>query len=584
MAGVDDMDPLELLRSDIKDDDYEQQIASVNRLGAVAIALGPERTRDELLPYLKDGGEIDNDEASAAVAAQLGDFVPYVGGPAYATSLFPILEQLAVEEETVIRQAAVESMLKVFSQTLRDDLIKHAFPLTRRLASGEWFSGRISAACVFHGVYAVLSELDQNELLGWFTRLCNDDVPMVRKAAYEHIGALSRVLNKENIKAHTLSIIKSIAEDHMDTMRTYTINACAEVSEYLDPQENVELLLPFIELLHDDASWKVRQELCKSMEDLCKHFTPQPASDKLLPIFAKLLQDGEVMVRLTACKQLPKVCAVAKHGLLDHIAPHLEAFMTDDNDKVRVAFSQSIVQLCQSFGPELSQKLLIPIIIHLAKDENTEVRCNMISQLRLLSEALRRDILEESILPIVIELSKDAKWRVRMEVVGQSCLLAEQLGKEIFERKVLDLVLAALSDHVFSIRERACEQIAQLIGLWGLEWSSSKLLPTSLSLYDKSTNYLHRTTALIIIKYVCPLVNNKGLVEKFLLPTALKACSDEVANVRFVAAKTLTEMASFVEKTTAESFKPALLPLLKDEDGDVQYFAEQALKAVSDVA
>ncbi len=66
---------MKLLQEDLKDDDYEQVITSVNRLVTVATALGPVRTRTELLTYLSEFAEQDNDEAQTAIARQLGDFV-----------------------------------------------------------------------------------------------------------------------------------------------------------------------------------------------------------------------------------------------------------------------------------------------------------------------------------------------------------------------------------------------------------------------------------------------------------------------------------------------------------------------------
>lgn len=51
-AATETLDPLKLLQDDLKDDDYEQGIRSIKRLTTVALALGPVRTRTELLPFL----------------------------------------------------------------------------------------------------------------------------------------------------------------------------------------------------------------------------------------------------------------------------------------------------------------------------------------------------------------------------------------------------------------------------------------------------------------------------------------------------------------------------------------------------
>jgi serine/threonine-protein phosphatase 2A regulatory subunit A len=53
----------------------------VNSLGTIAIALGPERSRNELLPYILELLE-DDEEVLVALSETLGNFLDHVGGPA----------------------------------------------------------------------------------------------------------------------------------------------------------------------------------------------------------------------------------------------------------------------------------------------------------------------------------------------------------------------------------------------------------------------------------------------------------------------------------------------------------------------
>ena len=69
-----EMDPLQLLQEDLRDEDQEEAVAGCNRLPIIAMALGPARTREELLPFLLEYSDVDNDEAHAAIATNLGDF------------------------------------------------------------------------------------------------------------------------------------------------------------------------------------------------------------------------------------------------------------------------------------------------------------------------------------------------------------------------------------------------------------------------------------------------------------------------------------------------------------------------------
>ena len=66
-----------------------------------------------------------------AMAAELGSFVQYVGGPQHAHHLLAPLEGLAVVEETVVRDKAVESLNKVAAQLPDGSISEHYVPLVK---------------------------------------------------------------------------------------------------------------------------------------------------------------------------------------------------------------------------------------------------------------------------------------------------------------------------------------------------------------------------------------------------------------------------------------------------------------------
>lgn len=89
-----------------------------------------------------------------------------------------------------------------------EQMRNYMLPLTQRLASGEWFTSRMSScglfACTYKGVddaskavlrYSTTSPVLIVSLLTYrllfrplFARLCEDSTPMVRRAACSHIG------------------------------------------------------------------------------------------------------------------------------------------------------------------------------------------------------------------------------------------------------------------------------------------------------------------------------------------------------------------------------------------------------------
>lgn len=101
--------PIAILIDELKNEDITTRLASFRKLSTIALALEPERTREEFIPFLSES-IYDDDEILCELADQLGKFVPLVGGPEYVSCLLPPLEGLASTEETVVRQKAVDTL------------------------------------------------------------------------------------------------------------------------------------------------------------------------------------------------------------------------------------------------------------------------------------------------------------------------------------------------------------------------------------------------------------------------------------------------------------------------------------------
>jgi serine/threonine-protein phosphatase 2A regulatory subunit A len=65
--------------------------------------LGPERTRNELLPYVVELLE-DDEEILVQIAESLGNMLDTVGGPTQAESILKVLEKLCAIEEISVRE------------------------------------------------------------------------------------------------------------------------------------------------------------------------------------------------------------------------------------------------------------------------------------------------------------------------------------------------------------------------------------------------------------------------------------------------------------------------------------------------
>lgn len=114
------------------------------------------------------------------------------------------------------------------------------------------------------------------------------DTPMVRKAAYVNFEDFLAHISKEHVKSELWTFVEALSQDFLDTMRTFAIDAgrpCFFVFQYrccthttrwghvivtavaskFDAAENVQLVVPVIQALQDDQSWRVREQLSRQM-------------------------------------------------------------------------------------------------------------------------------------------------------------------------------------------------------------------------------------------------------------------------------------------------------------------------------
>ena len=223
---------------ELRNEDVALRLNSVHRLATIALALGEERTRKELLPFLNDNND-DEDEVLLAVAEQLGGFVPLVGGPAHAFTLLVPLETLSTVEETVVREKAIASLNTVGTALPEASIVEHFVPLVKvgcsafavcfprethtwplsqlltlqRLATGEWFTSRVSAAGLFATAYAKATPALRAELRALFGALCHDDTPMVRRAAAQNLAKFAGVVGRPELEKDVVPLFHDLTQD-----------------------------------------------------------------------------------------------------------------------------------------------------------------------------------------------------------------------------------------------------------------------------------------------------------------------------------------------------------------------------------
>ncbi|MBA0878629.1 hypothetical protein Goshw_019203, partial [Gossypium schwendimanii] len=367
--------PIAVLIDELKNEDIQLRLNSIRRLSTIARALGEERTRKELIPFLSENND-DDDEVLLAMAEELGVFIPYVGGVEYANVLLPPLETLCTVEETCVRDKAVESLCRIGAQMREQDLVEYFIPLVKRLAAGEWFTARVSSCGLFHIAYPSAPEALKTELRAIYSQLCQDDMPMVRRSAATNLGKFAATVEAPHLKVDIMTMFDDLTHDDQDSVRLLAVEGCAALGKLLEPQDCVEHILPvivnFSQLnvviaevgnffdpflyglefnLAADKSWRVRYMVANQLYELCEAVGPEPTRSELVPAYVRLLRDNEAEVRIAAAGKVTKFCRILNPELaIQHILPCVKELSTDSSQHVRSALASVIMGMAPVLG------------------------------------------------------------------------------------------------------------------------------------------------------------------------------------------------------------------------------------------
>ncbi|KAF9164346.1 hypothetical protein DFQ26_001557 [Actinomortierella ambigua] len=576
--------PIAVLIDELRHDDVSLRLNAIKRLNTIALALGPQRARDELIPFLDESID-DEDEVLLALAGELGDFVDYIGGAQFAHILLQPLENLAAVEETMVRDKAVESLNKICPSLSQAQLEQYYVPLLKRLTLGDWFTSRTSATGLYAVGYPLASSATQEDMRKSFGQLCQDDTPMVRRAAATHLGGLAKKVGKEHIISDIIPLFNKLATDEQDSVRLLTIVDLVAIAEELTPEECKQYFLQTLKNMVGDKSWRVRYMFADNFVKLAKAVGEEITREELVPAFVRLLKDNEAEVRTAAAGQVPGFSQlVDTETILNYIMPCVRDLVTDTSQHVRAALAMQISGLAPLLGKDATTEHLLPLFLQLLKDEFPDVRLNVISKLETVNEVIGIELLSQSLLPAIVELAEDKQWRVRLAIIDYIPLLATQLGVEFFDEKLSALCMSWLGDSVFSIRDAATVNLRKLTEAFGVGWAKQTIIPKVLAM-GTHPNYLYRMTTIFAITAMASAVTPE-VIRDYILPTVTNLVTDPIPNIRFNVAKSIEALIPVLAQNpdtrplVDQQLKPALVRLSEDPDNDVRFFAHRALLTV----
>ncbi|KAM3077303.1 protein phosphatase 2A structural subunit [Clarireedia jacksonii] len=607
---TDELYPIAVLIDELKHDDVLLRLNAIHRLSTIALALGADRTRDELIPFLDESVE-DEDEVLTALSEELGNFVEYVGGPEWGHVLLSPLENLAAIEEPLVREKAVESLNKICEELSSQQVEEYFIPLTIRLSKADWFTSKISATGLYNVPYKKASPPMQEQLRQQFGLLVHDETPMVRRQSANNLAKFVKEMPATIVVEEMIPLFQHLASDDQDSVRLLTVEILIAIAEVVpkEQQSSHGVLLTALRSLIEDKSWRVRYMVADRFEKIAKAVDDEVVTRDLVPAFVKLLKDSEAEVRTAIAGQIPGFCKlVDRTTLLNDIMTTVEDLVSDTSQHVRAALGTQISGLAPILGKQEYVQLtidhLLPMFLQMLKDEFPDVRLHIISKLELVNQVIGIDLLSQSLLPAIVQLAEDKQWRVRLAIIEYIPLLASQLGQKFFDEKLAALCMGWLGDTVFSIRDAATKNLKKLTEVFGVDWANEAIIPKVMAM-GAHPNYLYRMTTCFAISTLATVVS-LDVVSNSILPMMDKLVVDEIPNIRFNVAKSYSEIISVLKRLPDEGtvyslekagsseppsargqqliqerILPNLEKLQKDDDVDVRFFATTAAASIS---
>jgi serine/threonine-protein phosphatase 2A regulatory subunit A len=584
---VEYVDALELFKEEIRSDDLSTRIECIADIKIIAHALGKQKALSVLVPLVSECVKgvfcPDDDEVLLAFAKHLPDLIPFLPSDSGPSSIVPILESLASQDETVIREAAVVSLGRI-AQSSQSACSETCFPALVRLFKAEWFSPKLSACGLSHYVYSHVADDGRNQIRSLFISCAKDETPMVKRAAAANLHRLLSVVEKGFILSEFIPVYQSLAQDEtQETVRTSCVMASQALCRILNETEATEFLRDTVSSLALDKSWRVRLAIAKIFGEICRSIGRESTRSHMLEPLVLLMRDQEPDVRKAAVEALTEAATLLPvDDFVSSIVPQFAVISKDPVQQVRSALSGCIGSLAKNLGKEFTLTQLLPLLLESVKDDHPTIRYNATSSIGSICEVLSEPDNQSTVTQLINllhQLSQDANWRTRLAVLEQLPILCRLFGKDLFEARLESLFLSFFGDSVHAVRAALTDEVGQLVDHLGPEWTTTHFVGRILMLYSESNSYSSRIAILQTLPKLASKMESDEGVLRILIPVLERGCKDVVPNVRFIACSIAKEL-----KGAAQALKPTLEPLTGDTDIDVQFFAKGAIESLGEVA
>jgi len=545
----------------IRGDNHNAKKHALSNLHNIAKALGPQRTRDELIPYTIEASDYD-DEEYAKIAEAFGRMLPLIGGEDEISVLLQPLHFLCENEDTDVRNPAINAIVSLIKGCSDAGRSKSIPPLVKSMATDSWYALRSASAGIMCRSLSLFNQSEQEVFSTFLLSLSTDSIVLVRKTLASELPnfilSLQGTTPSSNIIDTLFQVITTFAKDEAAAVSIEIPSTLSVLSaNYTIFPNSFSFILTTSRLLIS-GPWQTFAAFLLSLPSTFGIFIKPDSglTQENLEQTRELIKDAALNglihdqseVKISASRLLPFVWQ-SKCLPLEEFSNVVDTVITDRSESVRQIGAESLGEMTPDSVPDAPRDLLESALVKLMGDISLDVKVAALTAI-----AKTGAVATTKIGKGISELIKFANWRTRKSICSALVLVSSRISAAEFDTGFLSLFTSLLGDEVGDIRIEAVRIGKILAENYGNEWRDNSLAPIVEKLAASKDYLLRQTAANAIIKM--------GLSEKC-QKSLTNLARDLVPNVRMVVARELPRDSPLLQK------------LQKDPDSDVSACANK---------
>ena len=520
----------------LRADDTNSRLNAVGKIKTIARALGPSRTKNELIPYIAE--TVDNtEEVWLKVAEQMPQIIDEIGGIKEATVILQLLKQICEIEDPNVQTTASIMFFAISRKATQEELVNQFYPIIQSMCVDNWHPLRCAAAMIMCHTYALYPESHRKKLAIDFPSLAVDQMTIVRKSLASALPALIQTAKTKDQTDLVEKVLTTLAGDLSHSVLIEIPRAIADL-----PPEQKDLRVSAIKRVFSSPRWQARAVLADNLDKVFKGV--DNCGDIVKNIAQPASIDAAIEVRTSIARHLPFIFASKAFGEPE-FTKFVQCLSSDKDPSVRAAIAASIGSV------DGAPKDLVEETLTLLLDDSE----NSVKVAALQSVA-KTGLAVVPAAKHIQKIIKYANWRMKITIPQLLPQIAHTTTKEFFDENYMSLVESLLTNESADVRKNMVQYLPNIVKVYGDDWKKGSLVPVLTRIFD-TIDYQIRQTVIESIFSVNLMAECSQILDK--------AVTDPVPNVRIVLAKYAADY-KFVSITDK---------LAKDEDKDVAYFSKK---------